>query len=62
MTEAKNKELYDQRTNTAVLEPGNRLPVCNLSERGGPGKLRAHWEDHAHVVRSKGGDLPVSEV
>ena len=58
----KNKERYDHRNNTAVLEPGDRGLVCNLSERAGPGKLRAHWEDHVHVVRRKPGNLLVYEV
>lgn len=62
-TTARGKINYDQKRQSSVLFPGDRVFVRNVSERGGPGKLCSHWEEQIHIVVSqKGENSPAYEV
>ncbi|KAK7878977.1 hypothetical protein WMY93_034191 [Mugilogobius chulae] len=59
----RGKVLYDKKTYGPDLHPGSRVLVRNLNEKGGPGKLRAFWEDQVYVVtQRKHEDSPVYEI
>ena len=58
-----NKHQYDKKANFFTqLEKGDRVLVGNLTPRGGPGKLRSHWEEEVYVVVDQKGTNPVYTV
>lgn len=58
----RNKQMYDRKATATEMNPGDRVLVRNLTPRGGPGKLRAHWEEAVHIVVKKLDSLPVYEI
>ena len=59
----RNKSRYDLKAKSIDFHPNDRVLVQNLSERGGPGKLRSYWEqDIYRVIRRKDSLSPVYEI
>lgn len=56
---ARGKETYDKKAKGVVLQPGDRVLVRNLSQGGGPGKLRSYWEKAIYVVKTQLAEGPV---
>lgn len=59
----RGKRNYEKRVRSSALQVGDPVLVRNLTPCGGPGKLRAFWEDEIHVVIARKGEgSPVHNV
>ena len=50
---------YDKKVHSNALEQGDRVLVRNLSESGGPGKIRSHWDQDVYTVVKRQSESPV---
>ena len=53
------KPWYDKKVHSTALEPGDRVLVRNLGERGGPGKIRSYWEQIVYTIVKRERESPV---
>uniref|UniRef100_A0A3P8TE73 Gypsy retrotransposon integrase-like protein 1 n=2 Tax=Amphiprion percula TaxID=161767 RepID=A0A3P8TE73_AMPPE len=59
----RGKTQYDKKVYGPPLKIGSRVLVRNVTEKGGPGKIRSYWEDNIYVIKNqKGEDSPVFEL
>lgn len=58
----RNKDYYDQKPSCIILRPEDCVLIRNLSQRGGPGKLRSFWEPTIYVVKEQLGENFVYKV
>ena len=49
-------DYHNRKATFTGLKPGDRVLMCNLTPRGGPGKLRSFWEDKVYIVIGRKGD------
>ena len=60
LAKAENSKLQcDKKVHSTALEPGDRMLVRNLSEHGGPGKIRSHGEQDVYIVVKRQRESPV---
>lgn len=61
--QSRAKKCYDKKTHGVELQPGGRVLVRNVRDKGGPGKLRSYWVEEIYiVVERKHKDSPVYVV
>ena len=54
-----NEARYNRKARSAILSEGDRVLVKNVREKGGPGKLRSHWEQKVYRVIERKAEGPV---